>query len=451
MGNGAIRIRRRMPTLHPLDPDEGYHSGQLDHTVDLENVGTNTHAQLDTHVASSTDPHGANMTLTGNLHIGGEFTFDKALTYVGVNPCYIYGGDTAGDDLNLYANNQDVLGFINIGGGGLIRLSSGTGTAITFMEGGTDFFWARRSNMTYSSNASNATGVLFDVDNITSGIGLEISADDLTTGSALKIDDDGAVLLDVLTDEINMLVGGGSVGIGTATPGTTLEVTGTISVTNAAGGAILNEAAGTLNPTVLPNKADRNTGLGQSALDKITLVCGGNASFTVSFSSASPSNAGGYALLNEATSATNPTLAPHKADTNTGLGRAAEDELSLIAGGVEGMRLLEAGGAVIIDTNSKIASHNGRIVNTDRYTGNQTLDSTNHVVVGDTDGGAFTITLPAGVDGTHYNISNVGRSANALTLAPNGAELLVGANANFDIFDGETLDLHYETTEGWVA
>ncbi len=93
----------------------------------------------------------------------------------------------------------------------------------------------------------------------------------------------------------------------------------------------------------------------------------------------------------------------------------------------------------------------GRIANTDRYTSNQTLNSANNIVLGDTDGGAFTITLPAGVDGTHYKISNVGSSGNTLTLTPDGSELLVGANANFDLFDGETLDLSYETTEGWVA
>lgn len=106
---------------------------------------------------------------------------------------------------------------------------------------------------------------------------------------------------------------------------------------------------------------------------------------------------------------------------------------------------------ISIDLNSKMVSDDGRIVNTSRYTSNQTLDATNHVVMGDTDGGAFTVTLPAGVDGTNYKISNVGSSGNALTLAPDGSELLVGANANFDLLDGETLDLFYETTEGWIA
>jgi hypothetical protein len=92
-----------------------------------------------------------------------------------------------------------------------------------------------------------------------------------------------------------------------------------------------------------------------------------------------------------------------------------------------------------------------KILTTDRYTSNQTLTASNHVIVGDTDGGTFIITLPAGIDGTPYKISNVGSSGNALTTVPDGAELLVGDNASFDLLDGETLDLCYETTEGWIA
>lgn len=98
-----------------------------------------------------------------------------------------------------------------------------------------------------------------------------------------------------------------------------------------------------------------------------------------------------------------------------------------------------------------IATTSGVILTTDRYTSNQTLDADNHIVLGDTDGGVFNITLPAGIDGTNYRITNVGSSGNDLTIIPNGAELLVGTNVNFALADNETLDLVYETTEGWIA
>lgn len=93
----------------------------------------------------------------------------------------------------------------------------------------------------------------------------------------------------------------------------------------------------------------------------------------------------------------------------------------------------------------------GRIVTTTRLTGNTTLDSTYHNVFCDTDGGAFTVTLPAGLDGTYYRIHNTGSSGNDLTITPNGTEQIRGGGAGTSqtLSDGETLILVYETTEDW--
>lgn len=91
----------------------------------------------------------------------------------------------------------------------------------------------------------------------------------------------------------------------------------------------------------------------------------------------------------------------------------------------------------------------GRIVKVSRITGNTTLDTTHHHVFADTDGGTFTVNLPAGVAGTEYRIVNTGSSGINLTIAPNGAELLLGVNSNFTLFDGEALTIVYEATEGW--
>ena len=48
----------------------------------------------------------------------------------------------------------------------------------------------------------------------------------------------------------------------------------------------------------------------------------------------------------EDTTATNPTVGPRKSDWDTGIGSAAADQLSLIAGGQEGIRVTEAGDAI---------------------------------------------------------------------------------------------------------
>ena len=105
--------------------------------------------------------------------------------------------------------------------------------------------------------------------------------------------------------------------------------------------------------------------------------------------------------------------------------------------------------AMRIDSNGTLKTSFGRIHNTTRLTGNTVLDATYHQVFCDTDGGAFTVTLPAGIAGTEYRIINTGSSANNLTIAPDGAELLIGVNANWTLFDGESLLIVYEATEGW--
>ena len=66
-----------------------------------------------------------------------------------------------------------------------------------------------------------------------------------------------------------------------------------------------------------------------------------------------------------------------------------------------------------------------------------------------TNGGAITINLPAGVDGKEYRIINTGSSGNDVTVVPNGAELLVGSNTSRTLSDGSVIILVYEPVEGW--
>lgn len=98
---------------------------------------------------------------------------------------------------------------------------------------------------------------------------------------------------------------------------------------------------------------------------------------------------------------------------------------------------------------SNVVTGGGVRRQTSRYTTTQTLGATDHHVFCDTDGGAWTLSLPAGVDGQEYRIINTGSSRNNLTIAPNGAELLTGANSSRTLSDGGVIILVYETTEGW--
>lgn len=107
------------------------------------------------------------------------------------------------------------------------------------------------------------------------------------------------------------------------------------------------------------------------------------------------------------------------------------------------------GASKVIVSSGTLQNNNGRIVKTTRITANTTLDTTHHNIFCDTDGGAFTVTLPAGVAGTKYRIINTGTSGNAVTITPDVAELLLGENSNWTLLDGDVLTIVYETTEGW--
>jgi hypothetical protein len=103
-----------------------------------------------------------------------------------------------------------------------------------------------------------------------------------------------------------------------------------------------------------------------------------------------------------------------------------------------------------ITVSGKITSQSGRIINTTLVnTSPYTILDTDEVVDLDTDGGAITANLPAGVDGTHYKVSNCGSSGNNVTLTPNGAETLFGSASATILYDGEIADIHFKTSKGW--
>lgn len=70
------------------------------------------------------------------------------------------------------------------------------------------------------------------------------------------------------------------------------------------------------------------------------------------FSGIEMSNAAGPALLDEAASATNPTVAPNKADGNSGLAWASSDTLTFVVGGAEAGRISSSGNWLVGHTAS---------------------------------------------------------------------------------------------------
>ena len=96
-----------------------------------------------------------------------------------------------------------------------------------------------------------------------------------------------------------------------------------------------------------------------------------------------------------------------------------------------------------------VKTDGGRRKRVDRLTSNTTVDSTYHIVFGDTDGGAFTVTLPASpTSGDEFVIKNTGGSGNNLTVGRNGNNI-EGAASDLTLGDGDSRTFVFETTEGW--
>ncbi len=88
---------------------------------------------------------------------------------------------------------------------------------------------------------------------------------------------------------------------------------------------------------------DGDTGFYESADDTLNLATAGFIRFGWDTSGFFPSTASGFLLDRDVPSATDPNIIPNRTDTDTGLSRNADDQLSLVSGGVEMLRLVETG------------------------------------------------------------------------------------------------------------
>lgn len=156
------------------------------------------------------------------------------------------------------------------------------------------------------------------------------------------------------------------------------------------------------------------------------------------------------------------TLTPQTVYTNsTALGFDAEPDASnqvflgdLNVTEVKTAGSLTAAGAVLGSLEvTGVATLNGLILDVQRVTFDispYTVLATDNQLFVDTDDGAVTLNMPAGVIGTRYRILNTGSSDIDVTIIPDGTELINGVNANETVFDGEKMILVYGGVgQGW--
>lgn len=107
-----------------------------------------------------------------------------------------------------------------------------------------------------------------------------------------------------------------------------------IEAANAAGPAIYNEAATSTNPTLLPNKADPDTGVGWVGTNNLAIIANGAKVIDATDGRVQfGNNAAGPQAMNETADWDNPTLIPNRADTDTGIGWASTNNMTLVGGG----------------------------------------------------------------------------------------------------------------------
>jgi len=173
-------------------------------------------------------------------------------------------------------------------------------------------------------------------------------------------------------------------------------------------------------------------------------VIRGAGTFDLGFDTAHASGAGQLCRLLGQDAFASSAAAGGSILTQTGAGDGA---------GADGVYTVKVGSTDrFIANESGTTVAGGRIVGTteiDHTDATYTILATDYDIRGDTDGGALPMNLPAGVNGTALRITNSGGSGNAITLTPDGAELLLGANDPITILDRATEDLTYSTTQGW--
>ena len=140
------------------------------------------------------------------------------------------------------------------------------------------------------------------------------------------------------------------------------------------------------------------------------------------------SNAAGGALLNETSSDTNPTLVPNKADPDTGIGSGSADKLNLIAGGVDAISM----SSTVITPQISFAQSNNTITCSGDACVNTTLLDVNVTAIQtDGAGGADALTLQDGSTGMEKTIYIRVHGGSDLTITPttfiNGTSITIDA------------------------
>jgi hypothetical protein len=144
-------------------------------------------------------------------------------------------------------------------------------------------------------------------------------------------------------------------------------------------------------------------------------------------------------------SSTVPNIIPKASDADTGVGWAGADQLSLIAGAIEGLRIEEASGQIMLKYNW----NTGVTASTTQSQGQQLLVSSRNEIatvanVNDV------VTMPDAAEGREVLVVNNG--ANTLQIFPSiGDDLGVGVDASVTLASGSSVLYEAYNSTNWIT
>ena len=194
-----------------------------------------------------------------------------------------------------------------------------------------------------------SSGSLFEV--IDSLEGSLLSVNDISGLPILEVFSDDRVVMGSFNQN-TLVVTGSKVGIGTATPSEKLDVSGSIKITETTAQLLLPLLDSVATPALA--FGDGDSGFYETSDDVVRVSMGGSQIAFWNTTSFSMQNSAGSAMLNEAASTTNPTLVPNRADATSGVGSAGANNLSLIAGGVQVFSMNNAGTTTLVQTAAQL-------------------------------------------------------------------------------------------------
>jgi len=179
--------------------------------------------------------------------------------------------------------------------------------------------------------------------------------------------------------------------------------------------------------------SDKNTGFAAVSADVLGFITNGNERFRLDsgglYGNGQPNAA------KQATTGPTATIPGHtfQGDTNTGLGRAGDDKVSLIAGGVEIMQGVASAAGNYADIKQGVV-FSGIIKRTivNVLISQNIGDNDANMFLCDTALGAIILTLPTAADNTGRELTVIKQTAdaNTVTIDGEGAETINGAANN---------------------